>query len=106
MASSWILILKVLLVGLFGQALGVGPLIAQEDWLLPEYPDNTTTFIIGKIYKIQWNSDLETWFKGWCAKCDPSNVDLWVQTGQNEDSQYKIAGKRRISYRLAFCDRS
>ena len=96
MVSSRIFVLKLLLAGLFGQALGNEPLIAQQDWLFPVYPDYTTTVTIGKTYHLQWDSNLKNWFSSWCAVCgDPSNVDLWVQTGHNDDSAYKIACKRK-----------
>jgi hypothetical protein len=55
MASTWTLIQNVLLAVLFGQAYEGKPLIAQQDWLLPLYPDNTTTFIIGQTYPISWD---------------------------------------------------
>jgi hypothetical protein len=96
MASSWVLIFNVILSVLFGHAYGGKPLIAQQDWLLPLYPDYTMTFTIGQTHHISWDSDLKNWFSSWGAVCgDPLHVDLWMQTGHDDDSQYKLACKRK-----------
>ncbi|KAJ2988395.1 hypothetical protein NUW58_g3999 [Xylaria curta] len=71
----------------------------QGDWVFPRNPDYSTVLQLGREYKIQWTSALQSWFPDYCPDCKPDSVDLWV-TDSTSHQQHKIASGVNVTSAL------
>ena len=53
----------------------------QDEWVFPSLPDYSSSASDGDRYTFKWTSELQTYFKEFCPKCDPENVAVWLTGG-------------------------
>lgn len=54
----------------------------ENSWVLPAFPDFTTTITEGDQVNVTWNNDLWKWFDSYAPEANLTNVTLWVAAEQ------------------------
>lgn len=90
MRSMALAILALFVSGIHSQKVTA---TAQNSWVAPGLPDESTTITKGQTYNIQWNNNLTLWFAGYAPDADINNVTLWVSGAVQTQFSHVIARK-------------
>jgi hypothetical protein len=66
---------------------------AQQNWISPTSPENSTQLQSGNPFTISWNTDIQKEVSEGCPSCDVRQQALWVTGVDQIGYNFKIGGK-------------